>query len=197
MIIFVTWLMIPVGIVCWVQWYRRLLFHSCLGRPFYHRWPLILASVACISLLAAIGLLIPSSATDSERILKWLVSLFEFSYLGILLSLFPYFGFSPLTDGVSRDNRAARVATIGGLAGCTLVFAIAPIGHSSTALLYDLIGIAIFLVSWRTNEWITGWSEWISVRRNCRSAYFLSCLLVCGGVVSGAIAFVIALIASK
>jgi uncharacterized membrane protein YjfL (UPF0719 family) len=199
MIIFATWPMIAVGMVFWVQWYRRLLFFPSLGRPFRHRWPLLFAPVACAGLLATAEFTTLSGATDRERVPQFAVSLCEFGYLGILHRLFPYFGLSPLTDGVSRDNRAARVASIGGLAGCTLVFAIAPsaIGHASTLLLFDLIGIAMFITCWSLIEWLTRWSEWITVRRNCGWAYFLSCLLVGGGVVSGATAFIIALIASK
>lgn len=199
MIMVATWPLMVVGLIFWVQWYWRLLFHSRLGRPFRHRWLLLLAPVACAGLLATAEFTILSGATDLRRTPQFVILLYEFAYLGILFRLFPYFGLSPLTDGVSRDNRAARVASIGGLAGCTLVFAIAPsaIGHASTLLLFDLIGIAMFITCWSLVEWLTRWSEWITVRRNCRWAYFLSCLLVGGGVVSGATAFIIALIASK
>jgi hypothetical protein len=199
MIIFVTWPLIPFGLIYWVQWYWRLLFFPSLGRPFRHRWLLMFTPVACAGVLATAELPILSDATTGERLMKCMIFVYEFACLRMLLGLFPYFGFSALADGVSRDNRAARVATIGGLVGCTLVLAIAPsaIGHASRFLLFDLVGIAIFLSAWRLVEWVTRWSEWITVRRDRRWGCFLSCLLACGGAVSGALALIIALIASK
>jgi uncharacterized membrane protein YjfL (UPF0719 family) len=142
------------------------------------------APALCLAVLLAANLVV-----FEDTIVVAMVTLYEFCILRIVVGLFICFGISPLADGVSRDNLAARIATVGGMLGSTLMCVSAPthVARSELTGMNHLLGLFLFLLGWGILEAFTSLSERITIDRDESSALRLCGILLGWGLVCGSL----------
>ena len=168
--------------------YRDLLFAGRLGRLVRQRLPLVVAPVVGLAILLPILLRFAASDVRSDGFYIFLFMALGMAWMMLGAQIFPFLGISIREDAVEQGNRAATVASSGGLLGFLLAYAGGNIGEGPTiwtTIFPCLVAGAGLLLGWFLLELGSRVSLAITEERDIASGWRLAGFLISIGLILG------------
>lgn len=178
-------------LLIWLVWYLRILVISRFASTDRDRALLyVMPAIAAVALLLS---LFGGKATlaDLGGLLVHPCFVTAHLLVGIGACAVPLVGLSPRHDVAERRNRGASLAIGGAILGLSLAHGAAAgkfVTMRSDSLFPDVVGVVamvLFMFSWFVVEWLTGFSEAITVERDGGAALRLAAFLPLLGVTLG------------